>query len=391
MKDIKLIVEKISSWYAPRPQECIGLIQNDKSKSGEGAITETGYFWTGPLAVPPLTMYLYLKHRFGAPNGVQNLLKKQGTADNLIHWEWQLHYSDHLILITGHLFSYSILISNINEKFSNDKDLFFEAFAQEVKKNNEQLKELEQRLEQWYFFLNPYYHLSDMIEDYFSKLKSIQLNPPILKRPDNKTDIEQLKNANDNLHQAFATGTIIKVLIPIWIESFISLILTIATKTEIKKDNKKFNQIKRDKVLKRILNLPTHCVGFKEKIKEEELSGIISIFKNRNRILHGGINPLLNTDSKIYYDNTFTPILDKYTYAPGFLHQLLLEEVSINIIEKEIEIARNFFELILSKMEPIAFEQIVISMNENILGWNEKDQRAGCVLPPLVDSIPIFE
>lgn len=388
MNDIQLLVDNISSWYAPPPQDCMSLIQEDIQNRNKGPISETGYFWNGIKSVPPLTIYLYLKHRFGSPNGVQNLLKKHGTADNLIHWEWQLCYKNHLILITGHLFSYSILISNIDSKSTNDETLFSEMFCLEIEKYKKPIDDLKLCLEEWYFFLNPYYHLSEMIEDHFSKLKSIQLNPPILKRPDTKTELEQFKNANDNLHQAFATGTIIKVLIPIWIESFINLILTIATKAEIKNDRTKFNQIKRDKVLKRILNLSTHCIGFKEKIREEELNDIVTIFKNRNRILHGGINPLLNVESKIYYDNTFTPILDKYTYAPGFIHQLLLEEVSTDIIENEIQFARNFFELVLSKMEPIAFEQVVISMGENILGWNEKEQRAGCVLPPLVDSFP---
>jgi len=48
----------------------------------------------------PSDLYCYLYAKYGAPNGIQNILR-DNTSDNLVHWEWAIGCVDGLILIQG--------------------------------------------------------------------------------------------------------------------------------------------------------------------------------------------------------------------------------------------------------------------------------------------------
>lgn len=56
--------------------------------------------WVLKNEIRPVDIYCYLSARFGAPNGIQSLLRKNDT-DNLIHWDWILRSGTRIVMILG--------------------------------------------------------------------------------------------------------------------------------------------------------------------------------------------------------------------------------------------------------------------------------------------------
>jgi hypothetical protein len=59
-----------------------------------------GHRWVLRNEIAPSDLYCYLSARFGAPNGLQNFLRKD-DSDNLIHWEWCLRCGDGWLTFQG--------------------------------------------------------------------------------------------------------------------------------------------------------------------------------------------------------------------------------------------------------------------------------------------------
>lgn len=49
----------------------------------------------------PLSLYCYLKGRFGPPNGFQMAFKKEKDSDNLIHWHYHIVSGPESLQILG--------------------------------------------------------------------------------------------------------------------------------------------------------------------------------------------------------------------------------------------------------------------------------------------------
>ena len=65
-----------------------------------GKLPKGGGIWQIGNELKPANLYCYLQARFGNPNGLQNIFRKD-DSDNLIHWEWALAHKNGLILIMG--------------------------------------------------------------------------------------------------------------------------------------------------------------------------------------------------------------------------------------------------------------------------------------------------
>ena len=92
---------KVSDWRAATPSE-ISTFLNDKS---EPKRRRSGSMLVVRSKLKPVDVYSYLRARFGNPNGIQNLLRRD-DSDNWIHWDFNLKSGDQDIccspLISGH-------------------------------------------------------------------------------------------------------------------------------------------------------------------------------------------------------------------------------------------------------------------------------------------------
>lgn len=383
-RPIEEIVRNIDLWRLPTKksmQSFLNKLKSDNKKKKRKNTKKAGYLWSVSEKINPLQVYLYLKVRFGKPNGLQMLFKNK-TSDNLIHWEWMVSYKNHMMHFTGFNFHFNIMISESQDGIETDKDLFIRMLKKDFGKYRKQMDDEFKKLEQWFLFINPYYHYTDLVQDLFTKLKRTKLaNPTKASRPSSTKEMLELNKLTKNLHKAFTTGMLLKLLIPIWIESFVNLILVLYMKEELKRDKKVFEDKKRQSIFKKIKSLHLDCYGFTEEIYDSELIEIKKIFKSRNRYLHGSFEPKFNPATTVYFDSRTILLFNSFTYAPSLIKNLLLNEVNEVTLDKEITAGEEFILRVFHKIDSQLNNHLKRLTHENFPGWDEKRHILGAVLP----------
>jgi hypothetical protein len=98
----------LASWQSRPIQATIDNIINNQNADNEHAapkenLKSTTGRWELTTGIRPVDLYVYLKARFGEPNGITMISKDHEDSDNLIHWHYSLKPTlGHLILFAGH-------------------------------------------------------------------------------------------------------------------------------------------------------------------------------------------------------------------------------------------------------------------------------------------------
>ena len=92
----------VATLAAPPTSELIGEIRRPDRPTGSRNLSLRN-------EIAPSDLYVYLGARFGTPNGLQNLLRKD-RSDNLIHWEWMLRTPSGWILFQGMNFRTAVIL-----------------------------------------------------------------------------------------------------------------------------------------------------------------------------------------------------------------------------------------------------------------------------------------
>ncbi len=115
----------------------------------------------------PVDMYAYLRARFGVPNGIQNLLRRD-ASDNLIHWDFNLRSGDEDVYIAGHSREIHFLLS---EALTDEqwKSLLVELKADFGRVSREK-GDITRSFEKYLVFQNKYVVLADYCADLHARL-----------------------------------------------------------------------------------------------------------------------------------------------------------------------------------------------------------------------------
>ena len=111
--------------------------------------------WVLRNEIAPSDLYCYLGARFGAPNGLQNLLRND-DSDNLIHWEWCLRAHKGWLTFQGHNFRTEILLTGDFQAEEIDKEALITQIKSDFANYGKQMSEVRKALESWTEFVNPY-------------------------------------------------------------------------------------------------------------------------------------------------------------------------------------------------------------------------------------------
>ena len=76
------LIRSISEWKALDPRVRVAQLRDRDTKRAPERLVVGD-------RLSPLDLYVYLKARFGPPNGVQMALRNQ-SSDNLVHWHYTL-------------------------------------------------------------------------------------------------------------------------------------------------------------------------------------------------------------------------------------------------------------------------------------------------------------
>ena len=124
----------------------------------------------------PLDLYVYLKARFGPPNGMQ-MAFRASSSDNMFHWHYTINASNGAILeIWQSNLLTEIFVEGISPPTNTEWDQLISAIQTDFKKYGPSMSNVRCQLEHWHLFVNPYKRLYDVLERCRNDLTFLDIN-----------------------------------------------------------------------------------------------------------------------------------------------------------------------------------------------------------------------
>lgn len=371
-------------WHAPPMMEAFEELRKRGPAKGSR--------WINDGSLSPLDLYVYLKARFGDPNGIL-MASRSPTSENLIQWHYSIVEGDERIEIMGTSTRLEVVSS---AHLSNDD---WQRLAANVKKDfsiySPAMKKVRKALEKWTLFINPFHRLDRIVEQYTDLLTKLDLQTTDLPKPPRTADVaskyyEEIGALVEKFAQAATAGTVLRMLAPVLGEAFINVLIFLLVRPEIKKDERLYKNLIRQEVDIRVKNLPLQCVGFVHGIdgSEEEVKDFLRVMNARNDFLHGNVDPLALESGEVFFDGTIPLFKQDLTLAERGLLPML-RRIEPDVALRDVKRVRTFIDFTLSRLDEQTRHDMRLFLENPQPGWHRDTGRAGILFSAhAIDFIP---
>lgn len=385
MKDYFINQEAIS------PSCLMNILKGDK-------LPKEGIIWEFKNELKPIDLYCYLYAKYGPPNGPQNFLRSD-SSDNLVHWEWALAGEYGITMIQGQNFRSEVLLRGHFKDKGVTVDDFISQIKSDIGNHGKKISELRKGFEKWTQFVNPYKRIESAVDQHFTKLDELSLDP-ISDKVSQPTTEAELKTYGDKLSDvsekySYAVGLTfgLRSMLPVLAESFINLLLFILCRPDIKTNDRLFKSTIRQAIDIRIQSLHINCIGFESAIdySSKECGNFHTLMNERNDLLHGNVEVNKLSIGDVFF-NKNVPLFLQYEDFWDKSIGISLRSVRFDQIRNDRGVVTDFIKHILSKLKPDIKEQIEVIMDSGQLGFNYETGRVGVLFSEhMVDFRTVFK
>ena len=335
------------NWKAPNREEMLAWIERLQKKSSERP-RPNGQYWTLGSRIKPVSLYSYLKCRFGDPNGLA-MMFRQPTVDNLIHWNYTVSAGTCYLDISCLNTRTTVLIT---EPAGESVEVLEDALLAEFSSHAKEIETTKRDFERWHLFINPYDRLKRIVDQQEERLKSINIPGIVVpEMGDSATDAlafkTRMREITDACDEAMALSVMLQMTVPILGEALVNFLLLLLSRPEIRNDKRMFESYTRQNIDVRIRSLPIVCLGFKPNVSfgTEEFKDFLRLMDNRNKRLHGSIDPSIRTGDEIYFDHATIPLFESHRSIPEFAMHSALAHADPSDAMADVATARKFVAL----------------------------------------------
>ena len=388
----------VSQLSYPPMKEVAGKMR-ELSKNGEKPKTAIkGGVWIIREGITPVELYCYLNARFGPPNGIQMLFRSD-DSDNLIHWHYTINYKGDVLEIMCMTFRLEIIHSIEFDSPSEAKKEFIKNLKKDFSSYGKNIFEFRKKIEKWQLFTNPFFRIKSVIEHQLVKLEALKIEElEALSYPKSAKDLENLKDrmnhAGELYTEATALGLNIRMLAPVYAESFINLIIFLLAEDDIKNDKRLYDSIVRQQIDIRIKGLHRNCKGFYQAIDYNNIDAckeFHTLMNNRNDLLHGNVDPKKLAYETVYFDGKI-PLFTDYRDFSFYSWEASIRNVTPKLAIGDYQVVQNLIAYILICLEDDTRAEVSRFLETKDPGWNEATKRPGVLFPShMVDMFPKFE
>ena len=378
--------DRIAEWRLVDPVLMVrhlkGMVGHLKGESSKGPVSS----WIVNDTLTPIDLYVYLKARFGAPNGFAMTLKNS-TVDNLTHWNWTLQVNDHVIEFMG-LNLYAVAhIEGYVDPTPRDLAEFSASIKADFSNHGPQMSRVRKALEKWSIFLNPYKRFRDVVDDYALKLRSLGIDQLAL--PTIPVTSEQMQTESQRwpvLQQKYAEalglGASLRMLAPVLAEAFVNMLIFLLAKPDVKQDKRVYDDVLRREIDLRVKTLHLNCVGFSTPVdtRSQSFKNFLTLMNGRNDFLHGNVDPRKLQYDTVSFDGNI-PLYDRYKNFAELAFVQRLVHVEPHLALNDVEIVDEFIKLLLEHLDPIVRDEVQLFMSVLNPGYREETMQVGNVLP----------
>lgn len=374
--------DRIAAWHAVDPTLMVKKLKKEITSGTVGT-------WIVNDAVAPLDLYVYLKARFGTPNGFGMTLKNT-TVDNFTHWHWTLQVDDHVIEFMGFNLYAVAYVEGYPTPSADGLAKFSASIKADFSNHGPQMSQIRRTLEKWSIFLNPYKRLRDVIDEYASKLRSLDIDMLDLPSIPLTTDaLESHRQRWPALQQkyteALGLGVSLRMLAPVLAEAFINTLIFLLARPDVKSDQRIYDDVLRREIDLRVKTLHLVCMGFPGPVDTESQSfkSFLTLMNGRNDFLHGNIDPRKLQYDTVSFDGNI-PLYDRYKNFSELAFVQRLIRVEPKAALNDVAIVDGFIKFLLQHLDPTSKEAVELFMSVLNPGYRVDTKQVGIVLPSSV-------
>lgn len=338
----------------------------------------------------PFSLYKLLKAKFGVPNGMSMLFKREST-ENLIHWHYTLLSHKSEIHFLGKSSGVEILLKlepAINFDDSN-WDLLINSIKSSYANYGSEMKKVQKEFQKYTLFINPFTRLKDSLSKLISELRTLDTKEIKRINKHKVTDdelTEYYKQYNkwiNNVERSVSLGTTIRMLSPVLAESFINTLLFVFAKKEFKNDKRLYDNLIRQNIDIRVKTLHLNCNGFKKPIngEEKEFKDFQTLMNNRNDFLHGNIDPTKLMFEDVYFDMEYIPLFNEDEGIITKTMKNYLQNVEAGKAYKDYITAEKFIDFVLDHLGEEHRKYLKHLLMTRMPGYNHKTKDIGILFP----------
>lgn len=338
----------------------------------------------------PFSLYKLLKAKFGVPNGMSMLFKREST-ENLIHWHYTLLSHKSEIHFLGKSSGVEILLKlepAINFDDSN-WDLLINSIKSSYANYGSEMKKVQEEFQKYTLFINPFTRLKDSLSKLISELRTLDTKEIKRINKHKVTDdelTEYYKQYNkwiNNVERSVSLGTTIRMLSPVLAESFINTLLFVFAKKEFKNDKRLYDNLIRQNIDIRVKTLHLNCNGFKKPIngEEKEFKDFQTLMNNRNDFLHGNIDPTKLMFEDVYFDMEYIPLFNEDEGIITKTMKNYLQNVEAEKAYKDFITAEKFIDFVLDHLGEEHRKYLKHLLMTRMPGYNHKTKDIGILFP----------
>lgn len=339
----------------------------------------------------PVDAYCYLHARFGKPNGLM-MLAVPPDSENIFHWHWSLRSGDETIEIQGVGATVEYMIASVAPLTPDDGKTLTRELKADFARFGAGMKEVRQELEKWTVFVNPYFRLERIVADLHARLAGIKLHRgPLPDAPDEEEELTAFQSLVRKVGKRYADavqlGTSLRMISPVWAESFVNLVIFLLSKPEVRNIPRLYDDLLRREIDVRIMALHLHCDGFTAPVdrSHEAVRDFLTVMNSRNDMLHGNVDPKRLAVDEIYFAGKM-PIFKRRQTLMERVFDPQLKYVEPDAVILDIYRIEAFIDYVLSLLEPDYRESVKRVMGNQYPGWRADTGRPGILFGDMLVS-----
>lgn len=372
----------VTSWHTVDPALMLARLRDEASRPRVGT-------WLIHKGISPLDLYVYLRARFGVPNGFAMTLKHP-PSHNLIHWNWTLQSGTSVIELLGYQLQVLIAIDDTDDPIEAEVDSLVAGLKADFASHGKAMSEVKKSLEKWIVFTNPFHRLRRVVTDMSSKLKALDIDHKTL--PGLPTTPEELEHFQTRWEarrsaytEALGYSLSLRMVAPVLAESFVNLVIFLLAKKELRDDERLYKNALRQEIDIRVKTLHMTCQGFVKPIdaSDQRFKDFHSLMNGRNDLLHGNVDPLQLKYETVYFEGTI-PLFSEFKDLSQLSLVKSLAQVEPSVALHDVTNTIGFTELVLESMHEKTRGLVQTFMDTSDPGWREDKKRAGILFSPVV-------
>lgn len=340
--------------------------------------------WTSDGSLKQIELYCLLKASFGPPNGLF-MAARAPQSGNFIEWHYVLTRNGVVLQLLGSSSFLELWLQSDDAAQTSDIDwqYFSKSIIQTLEANRQLIAEQKAQLEKWDVFLNTHWRLVQLLDHYHVQFSKVVIHlPRPLPHVATKAQLsiynQQMKKLGDAVFQKRNAGLVVRMLVPVALESLVNLTILVLAVPSVRKDDRLLEDCFRKAIDIRLKTLHLVCQGLQHEINQNDdrFKQVLRVMQSRNDLLHGNVEPHTNALQVVFFDGTI-PLLPAETDISVQFASETLYGVEDDKVSEDYNSIKGLRTLIVDALSPNLRKGYEAALDNTQLGWRKDTRRIG--------------